>query len=90
MVDIDKAFYPDGRQELGSLRDWVVTFTIGTQHVLPPRITYKWGIQGGWILNVGQVFPFSEADKYLSNISTSRLRDHFAFSVTFGIGYLLF
>ena len=90
LIDQDRAFYPDGRTELGAFRDWLFTYTLGSQHVLPPRITYQWGIQGGWILNVGQIFPFSAEDKYLSDVSTSRLRDQFAINLTMGVGILLY
>lgn len=90
ITDRDQQFYPDGRKDLGEFREWVVTGTLGFQHVLPPRITYHWGIQGGWVLNIGQVFPFSDEGRYLKSRATSQLRDHFALNIHLGLGILLF
>lgn len=89
MVDLDRLFYPDNRTDLGKSADIILSVTLGTQHVMANRITYHWGLHSGWLFKVLDSERESDHEQHLKDVSTTRLRGIFGFSINVGVGVLL-
>ncbi|MEZ4777438.1 MAG: hypothetical protein R3D00_29950 [Bacteroidia bacterium] len=89
MVDLDRLFYSDARTDLGRSDDLIVAITFGTQHVLANHITYHWGLHSAWLFKALDNQRQSDQEQHLKDVSTTRLRGIFGFSINIGIGVLL-
>ncbi|MDX2245309.1 MAG: hypothetical protein SF052_00930 [Bacteroidia bacterium] len=89
MTDLDQLFYPDGRTDLGRSSDLIVGISFGTQHVFGKRITYHWGLHSGWLFKGLDNHRAIPHEQHLKDVSTTRLRGIFGFSINMGVGVLV-
>ncbi|MEO0896363.1 MAG: hypothetical protein AAFY71_08205 [Bacteroidota bacterium] len=85
--DVDLNFIP-GEENLGSFRDFVITYGIGDQRIIHPVLVYYFNLQGGWLLNAFPNQSSLEA-RQIKSQATGRLRTFSFFHLSMGLGFIL-
>ncbi len=86
--DLDRNFYPDRRENLGSYGDVAAGLTFGLRHIMFNRLTLHVGMQYAFVFGA---FRSGDAQqRSIQSLSINRLQGHFGLNYNTGLGLLLF
>lgn len=85
--DLDRRFYADARQDLGSYYDLAPSVTVGVQHVEGERFFWSAGLQCAWLMGL-YTLESSPEELYLRQQSYRRSNQALALNLRLGIGWV--
>lgn len=88
VTDLDGNF-AQGKEDLGTFRDFILLYGIGDQRIIHPSLVYYFNIQAGWLLNFSPTQSSLEAT-LVKEFATSRLRNFSLLNISVGLGFILF
>jgi hypothetical protein len=89
VTDLDQNLFPAPRAALGIYYDLAIAYAFGTQWICWDRVVFDVSLQAGWPLNLGRYPPSGDAEAFLQETLTARLRRFLGFNAQVRVGFLL-